>query len=72
MREQKEYKAKYLIDGLCNTINRIALVVWYGTTHVYTLLCLDPGGVQTAGIQWSSQIFYQCIFWPRQWSHLDG
>ena len=33
---------------------------------------MDPGGVQTAGIQWNSQSFHQCRVWQRHWNHLDG
>ena len=62
MRKQKEY---YDIDEVFNIINRIVQHI------VHICLCLVPGGVQTAGIQWNSQIFHQCCVWPRHWTHLD-
>ena len=55
-----------------STMYGIYLVTLYITTHEHTLLCMDPGGVQTAGIQWSSQSFHQCRVWPRHRNHLDG
>ena len=75
VRREEKYErgggSRKKLSKLYNALDSIALVGWY-STHVHTLLCLDPGGVQTAGIQWNSQIYHQCSVWPRQWNHLDG
>ena len=70
-----ELKNKYwtIIKNILSLIrNSFTLVGWYSTTHVHTLLCMDPGGVQTAGIQWDHQSFHQCRVRPRHRNHLDG
>ena len=67
----EEYNLSIKMDVLYNKRNSIDLVGWYSTTHVYTLLCMDPGGVQTAGVQWNSQTFHQRSVWPRHRTHLD-
>ena len=44
---------------------------WLGGT-VLLILCMDPGCVQAAAIQWNSQSFYQCRVWPGYRNHMDG